>query len=94
MHVDIKHLAWLARIELTEDEAQNLRRRIEGAMRIISKLLEADIEGLKPLYHPQEEASYLRPDEVKPPRTSREKMLDNAARVENGFIVAPRTVED
>jgi len=94
MHVDIKHLAWLARIELAENEAQDLRRRIEGAMRIISKLLEADTEGLEPLYHPREEASYLRPDEARPPKTSREKMLGNAARVENGFIVAPRTIED
>ncbi len=99
MSMDIKHLAWLTRIKLSDDEAAKIKKRIEAAKKIVDRLLEAEVEHIEPLYHPQEGvAGYLRRDEATVSsdkcRERREKMLSNASRLEKGFIVAPRTVED
>ncbi|KSW12216.1 hypothetical protein CF15_05525 [Pyrodictium occultum] len=90
--MSLEKLAWLSRISLGE-EAEELRRRIERARRLIDKLLEARLEGVEPLYHSTGSEGLLRED--KPSGSlDRERALLNAARVEKGFVVAPRTVEE
>jgi len=91
--VDVEHLAWLSRIELSEEERERLRARLEKARRIVDRILEAPVEGVEPLFHAAEAEGRLREDE---PRAglSREEALLNAAKTEEGYIVAPRTVEE
>lgn len=91
--LDIKHLAWLARIELTEEEAKELEERIRRARILIDRLLEAPVEGVEPLYHAAGTEGRLRED-APMPGLRREEALANAARSEKGFFVAPRTVEE
>lgn len=91
--VDVRHIAWLARIELGEEEVEEFRRLVRSVRKLIDKLLEANVEGLEPLYHPLEQEGLARED--KPLRgMGREEALMNAARVERGYVVAPRTVEE
>lgn len=91
--IDIKHLAWLSRISLDDEEAKELKERIAKARRLIDTLLEAELEGVEPLYHAVDKEGLLRPDN--PSRgLDREDALLNAAKTEKEFIVAPRTVEE
>ncbi len=90
----IKHLMWLARIELSEEEQARMQKEIENIIHnFINKLLEAKLEEVEPLYHPLEKQGILRPDTPKP-SLSQEEALANASKTENGYIIAPRPLED
>ncbi|NPA05769.1 MAG: Asp-tRNA(Asn)/Glu-tRNA(Gln) amidotransferase subunit GatC [Crenarchaeota archaeon] len=91
--IDIDHLAWLARLQLSEDEKEEIRRSIERIMEFINRLLEAPVEDVEPLYHPLDKEGLLRPDEPSP-GLSQEEALMNAAATENGYFKAPRTLEE
>ena len=94
MDFDIRHLAWLSRLELSEEEARELKRRLNAMRTLIDRLLNADTENVEPLYHPNEdEAGKLR-DDVPGTGLERDYALLNAAKIEKGYVVAPRTVED
>ncbi|BES81482.1 Asp-tRNA(Asn)/Glu-tRNA(Gln) amidotransferase subunit GatC [Pyrodictium abyssi] len=90
---DIRNLAWLSRISLDEEEAEELKRRTMKARKLIDVLLEARLEGVEPLYHPIDKEGLLRADEPSKSLDSEAALL-NAAKTEKGFIVAPRTVEE
>jgi len=92
--VDVKHIAWLARIELSEDEVEEFRRLIRAVRGLVDRLLKADVEGVEPLYHPLEVEGVKHEDKPSGRMMDREKVLMNAARNEKGYIVAPRTVEE
>jgi aspartyl-tRNA(Asn)/glutamyl-tRNA(Gln) amidotransferase subunit C len=92
--VDVKHVAWLARIELDEDEVEEFKRLISSVRSLVDKLLEANVEGVEPLFHPLDVEGVKREDKPSGAMLDREKVLMNAARSENGYIVAPRTVEE
>ena len=89
----VKHLAWLARLRVSEDEAEEVLRDIEALRSLIERVLEAPVEGVEPLYHPLDLQSPLREDEPRP-GLSQEEALLNAAAAEKGFFRAPRTVEE
>jgi len=80
---------------LKPEEEEEFARLIKSVKNIIDKLLEADVEDVQPLYHPLEVEGYARSDSVKEDsNVDRDIMLSNAARRENGYVVAPRTVEE
>ena len=89
----LRHLAWLARIEVSPEEERVLARRLEKARRVIDRVLEAPVDEVEPLYHAAGVEGPLREDEPRP-SMDREAMLANAAKTENGYVVAPRTVEE
>ncbi len=91
--VDVDHLAWLARLSLSDDEKEEIRRSIEKIMEFINRLLEAPVEDVEPLYHPLDKEGLLRPDEPRP-GLSQEEALMNAAETEDGYFKAPRTLEE
>ncbi len=89
----LEHISWLARIEIGEEEKRELVKRLEKVKKFIDKLLEAEVEDIEPLYHPLEDTGYLRED--KPTKSiARDKVYKNATKVEEGYIVAPRTMEE
>ncbi len=89
----IKHLSWLSRINVSEEEADELKQRIEAVKRLIDRLLEARVEDVEPLYHPHDKQGLVRPDTPEESLRQEDALL-NPAKTENGFIVGPRTVED
>ncbi len=93
MEVDITHLAWLARLSLSKDEEEELKRRLVKARQLIDRVLEAEVEGVEPLYHPHGMEGRLREDEPLPSLDRGDALL-NASRTEDGYIVGPRTVEE
>ncbi len=94
MEADLKHLSWLARIAVSEEEAKELEARMRAAKRLIDKLLSAPLPGdVEPLYHAAGKEGLLREDKPRPGLLQNDA-LANAARTENGYFVAPRTLEE
>ncbi|BEP17701.1 hypothetical protein PYJP_10530 [Pyrofollis japonicus] len=92
---EITRLAWLSRITLDDDTRKRITERMNAARKIVDRLLQANVEGIEPLYHPQEgQAGFLRRDEPSSRDFDLDTALKNAARTEEKFIVAPRTVEE
>jgi aspartyl-tRNA(Asn)/glutamyl-tRNA(Gln) amidotransferase subunit C len=89
----VKHLSWLARIEVSGEEEADVLRDIEALRKLIERILEAPVKDVPPLHHPLDIEGVLRDDEPEE-GLSREEALMNAASEERGFVKAPRTVED
>ena len=61
-HIDVRYVANLARINLTEDEVTRYTAQLEEIMGYIEKLSEVDIEGIEPSAHPSSLSNRVRED--------------------------------
>lgn len=61
-HIDVRYVANLARINLSEDEVAHFGEQLEDIMGYIEKLSEVDIEGIEPTAHACENANRVRED--------------------------------
>jgi len=86
---DVEHIAWLARIELTEEEKELFTKQFNEILQYFSKLDEIDTDGVPPTYHVIEVSNVFRDDEVQE-SLNQEEALRNAKRKEKGFFKAPR----
>ena len=85
----VKHLAWLARIELSDEEVDRILPQLARILEFFHEMDEAPVEGLEPAFTVLEGVYLLRPDEARP-GLSQEEALMNAPDKEGGFIKAPR----
>ena len=88
MKLEIRHIAKLARLEISEQEAEQLARDIEAILQMAGRLPEnADAQtGL--------EAGCPAPlrRDIRTPSASREALLANAPEQRDGYLVVPKTV--
>lgn len=61
---DIRHIAALARLDLTEDEIEQFGVQLSSILGFVDKLSEVDTEGVEPMSHSIEVHNRLRKDEV------------------------------
>ena len=60
---EIKHVARLARIKITEKEEEKFRKELSSILDYINKLNEINTEGVEPLYQTTGLVNSMRPDE-------------------------------
>lgn len=93
---DITRIARLARLELSETEAQRMRSTINDFFSIVEQMQAVDTTGIKPLAQPlsavQQVALRLMDDAVSEPN-EREAYLANAPAAERGLFLVPRVIE-
>lgn len=93
---DLKRLARLARIAVSEDDVMLLRSQLNGILGLIDELQAVDTRGIEPLSHPldvvQPMAQRLREDRVTE-IDQRSANLANAPAQENGLFLVPRVIE-
>ncbi|MBE7034956.1 MAG: Asp-tRNA(Asn)/Glu-tRNA(Gln) amidotransferase subunit GatC [Ruminococcaceae bacterium] len=89
---DVLHVAKLARLNLTDEEAQALSVDMENIIGFANKLNELDTEGVVPTAHAIPMSNAFREDVVKP-SYDREAMLANAPSAEDGGYTVPKVVE-
>lgn len=83
----VLHVARLARLDLTEDEVEQMTGELSGVLQHIEKIGELDLEGVPPTSHVVEVTNALRADEPRP-SWPREQMLAAApATRDDGFEV-------
>ncbi|MFQ5761518.1 MAG: Asp-tRNA(Asn)/Glu-tRNA(Gln) amidotransferase subunit GatC [Candidatus Bathyarchaeia archaeon] len=88
---EVEHLAWLARLELTDDEKDLFTRQLNDIIDYFSSLEELDTEDAPSQLHVLELTDVFREDEPKP-CLPREKILKMAPKIQEAYIKAPKMV--
>ena len=88
---DVYHVAELAKIEISEEEAEKFRREFEKILEYFNILDEVP-EEIEPTYQVIERRNVFR-DDVPGRCLSQEEALMNAKHKEEGYFKGPRVVE-
>jgi len=88
---EVEHIAWLARIELSEEEKDLFSKQFDDILRFFEKIDEVDTERVPPTYHVLDLVNVYREDEVSPSLPI-EETLKSAPKRERRFLKAPRIV--
>lgn len=93
---DLKRLARLARIAVSDNDVMQLQSQLNGIFGLIDALQAVDTRGIEPLSHPldvvQPMAQRLRDDRVTE-IDQRNANLANAPAQENGLFLVPKVLE-
>lgn len=90
---EVRHVARLARLELTEEEVERFTRQLGDILQAAARLQELDTEGVDPTFYPLPLQNVMRPDEVRP-SLPREQVLRNAPEQEQHMFKVPRIIEE
>jgi len=89
---EVKHIAHLARLQLSEDEKQRYREQLSSILEHVAQLQELDTSEVAPLSGITAGRSPLRvdvPGETLPP----EKLLEGAPHVQDGQFRVPAVLD-
>ena len=88
----IRRVADLARIDVTDAEAERVLAQLNDIFRMIERMQAVDTEGLEPMAHPLGGTQRLRDDAV---TESDERVgnLANAPEQQDGLFLVPRVIE-
>lgn len=90
---EVLHVARLARLALSEEEADRLKDQLGGILEYIRQLDALDTGGIVPTSHAVEMGTPFRYDLVRP-FGEKEALLANAPDREGDFFRVPRILED
>lgn len=86
---DVKHVAKLARLELTEEEIEKYSKQLDEIIKHVEQMNEVDTTGIEPMPHPIPVYNVMREDVVTYEHT-KEEMMANAPFEEDGFFRVPK----
>ena len=90
--LDVAYVARLARINLTEAEAEVFQKQLDDVLLYVEKLRQADVTHVEPAAHVLPIFNVFREDAPRDWFTA-EQALSNAPRKANGLIIVPKVVE-
>ena len=90
--LDVAYVARLARIKLTEDEANTVQKQLDDVLKYVEKLRELDVSGVDAAANSLAAFNVFREDIPRDWLTA-EQALSNAPRQANGLFVVPKVVE-
>jgi aspartyl-tRNA(Asn)/glutamyl-tRNA(Gln) amidotransferase subunit C len=89
---DIQHIARLARIRVSDVEAETARAQLNNIFGLIEQMQAVDTSGVEPMSHAMDVAQRLREDRVSE-SDQRGKFQSVAPSVENGLYLVPIVIE-
>jgi aspartyl-tRNA(Asn)/glutamyl-tRNA(Gln) amidotransferase subunit C len=89
---DVTRLARLARIDLADDEARDVRDKLDAIFGLIDALQSIDTTGIEPMAHAQDVMMPLRDDAVTA-GNRRELYQAQAPAVADGLYLVPKVIE-
>ncbi len=89
---DVKRIAHLARIEVTDAEAGQALGQLNDIFKLIEQLQSVDTTGIEPMSHPLGGAQRLREDLASAP-DNREANMKNAPAQQDGLFLVPKVIE-
>ncbi|MEO7560139.1 MAG: Asp-tRNA(Asn)/Glu-tRNA(Gln) amidotransferase subunit GatC [Nitrosospira sp.] len=89
---DVKRVANLARIEISEDEARTALVQLSDIFGLIQEMQAVDTSAIKPVSHAQDVMQRLRADVVTE-GDQRELFQSIAPKVEAGLYLVPKVIE-
>ena len=88
----VLRIAKLARIDITDDNISNLAEELNVIIGWVEQLSEVDTEGVMPMTSVADVTLPQRSDQLGEV-ASRDDLLANAPRSENGYFTVPKVVE-
>jgi aspartyl-tRNA(Asn)/glutamyl-tRNA(Gln) amidotransferase subunit C len=88
---DVRHVAKLSRLALSEDKLRLLAGQLESILEYVNKLKEVDVTGVEPMAHALPLHNVLREDVVEP-ALPLEKVLQNAPESDGPFFKVPKVI--
>ena len=89
---DIKRIAHLARIEVSDIEAEATLSKLTGILGLIEQMKAVDTTGIVPMSHSQDVTQRLR-DDVVTETNQRELFQSIAPAAEDGLYLVPKVIE-
>lgn len=91
----VRHIAKLASIPITEEEEKSLRDAFRETLDVISELQAVDVKGVEPTNQVTGFENVLREDVVNEKHMlSQEDALKNAKKTHEGYFVVPRIIDE
>jgi aspartyl-tRNA(Asn)/glutamyl-tRNA(Gln) amidotransferase subunit C len=90
---EVEHVARLARLELAEEEKEQMTAQLDSILEYIEKLKELDTAEVEPTTTVIPMVSVMREDVVRP-SLSQDEALANAPDREDVYFRVPRIIED
>lgn len=90
---DVRHVARLARLSLTEEEVELFTEQLGAVLDHAEDVEALDTSGVPPTAHPLHLSNVLREDEPRP-GADREEVLGSAPRAEEGRFRVPPILGD
>lgn len=88
---DVEHVAWLARLELSDDEEERFARQLGQVLEHAGKIKSLDTSEVEPTSHVVPLKNVMREDRLLASLTQ-EEALSNAPEREGGYFVVPRII--
>ena len=92
MKIDVKYVAELARLELTEEEQAVFQPQLENIVKYVEKISSVDVEGVEPMMHGRTLVNAFREDVVRPSLETEVALANAPKRVGDEFLL-PKIVE-
>ena len=92
-HIDVRYVANLARLELTDEEVATFQPQLEAILGYVEALSKLDVSGIEPTAHAGAVFGKMR-DDIPHESLSQEAMLQNAPDRAQGQIRVPKVVTD
>lgn len=89
---DVKRVAHLARIAISDNEAQSTHTRLTGIFELIAQMETIDVSAIEPMSHAQDSTQRLR-DDVVTEADQRERFQAIAPQVDAGLYLVPKVIE-
>jgi len=89
---DVEHIAFLARLGLSEDEKRIFQEQLSGILEYMKTLAELDTSDIAPTAQVIPLRNVMRPDAISP-SLPREAVLANAPDRENDFLRVPPVLD-
>lgn len=90
---DVKKLATLSALALTDDELTNMQADLTHILTYVEQLDAVNTEGIVPTYQVHGLETVTRRDEVIDYGVSQKDLLKNAPKQQGGSVVVPRVLE-
>lgn len=89
---DVRHIANLARLEMSDAEVERLLPELNNILGWVEQLGEVDTDGVEPLATVVDMAMRLREDKITD-GDCRDAVLANAPNAQHGFFAVPKVIE-
>lgn len=89
---EVAHIAYLARIEVSEQELTAYAQDLSGILDLVQQMNTVDTSDIEPMAHPKDTALRLREDKITE-SNHREKLQSVAPQTEDGLYLVPRVIE-
>jgi aspartyl-tRNA(Asn)/glutamyl-tRNA(Gln) amidotransferase subunit C len=90
--VEVRKVARLARLAMTEAEIESARAQLSGIFNLIAEMQAVDTTGIAPMSHAQDVSQRLREDKITE-SNQRELFQAIAPQVEAGLYLVPQVIE-